>query len=194
MFTNSASSGGLAESGLPVENLTVEKSRKATVGLDFSLLNNRLDVSVEGFWEKRSDILVTSTNSVAGIIGIEVGKINAGINKYQGASFSLGWNDKIKDFEYGVSANLTYMTSEVVNENQAFEQYDYLYHKGNKVNQCYGLEAIGFFENQIGKWTYILVYLVPIPSLVTISGHHTKIIQGCLIYIFSSPILPHAVP
>lgn len=149
MFTNSASSGGLAESGLPVENLTVEKSRKATVGLDFSLLNNRLDVSVEGFWEKRSDILVTSTNSVAGIIGIEVGKINAGINKYQGASFSLGWNDKIKDFEYGVSANLTYMTSEVVNENQAFEQYDYLYHKGNKVNQCYGLEAIGFFENQM---------------------------------------------
>ena len=134
---------------MPVENLTVEKSRKATVGLDFSLLNNRLDVSVEGFWEKRSDILVTSTNSVAGIIGIEVGKINAGINKYQGASFSLGWNDKIKDFEYGVSANLTYMTSEVVNENQAFEQYDYLYHKGNKVNQCYGLEAIGFFENQM---------------------------------------------
>lgn len=41
------------------------------------------------------------------------------------------------------------MTSEVVNENQAFEQYDYLYHKGNKVNQCYGLEAIGFFENQM---------------------------------------------
>lgn len=148
-FTDAGSSAGLAESTLPVQNLTVEKSRKATVGLDLSLLNNRLDVSVEGFWEKRSDILITSTNSVAGIIGIEVGKTNAGINKYHGASFSLGWNDKIKDFEYGVSANLTYMTSEVVNDNQAFEQYDYLYRKGNKVNQCYGLEAIGFFSDQM---------------------------------------------
>lgn len=149
MFTDNESVSGMFESSLPVEHLTVEKSQRATLGLDLSLVGGRLGIGVEGFWEKRSDILISSANSVTGLIGISVGKANEGINKYRGASVSLDWNDKIKDFEYGVSANITYMTSEVVNENQAFEQYDYLYHKGNKVNQFYGLEAIGFFQDEL---------------------------------------------
>ena len=148
MFTNSGTSYGLGESTLPVLGLTAEKSAKATFGFDLDMLANRLTLGAEAFFEKRSDILVTSTNSVSGIIGITVGKENAGINKYHGVGLSIGWNDKIKDFSYGVNANLTYMTSEIVNENQAYEEYDYLYHMGNKVNQCYGLEAIGFFADQ----------------------------------------------
>lgn len=149
MFTDSGSSSGMAEGALPVLGLTAERSEKATVGLDATFLKNRLNVSAEGFFEKRSDILVTSSNSISGIIGIEVGLTPAGINKYKGASVGFDWSDKVGDFEYGFGANWTYITSEIVENNEAFEQWDYLYKKGNKVNQCYGLEAIGFFQDQM---------------------------------------------
>lgn len=146
---NATQAWGLAEGSLPVENLTVEKSQKATVGFDLQTFSNRLSVSVDGFFEKRSDMLVTGSNSVSSVIGIGVGQLCAGINKYQGLDASIAWEDKIGDWGYGVAANMSYINSEVVNDNQAFQEYDYLYHKGNKVGQMYGLEAIGFFQDQL---------------------------------------------
>ena len=148
-ITSDNPSSGLGETSLPVENLTVEKLEKTSVGFDLTMLKNKLDVSVEGFMSERSDILLSSANSVTGIIGITTGKENAGISKYNGVSASLGWNSNVGDFKYRVNANVTYLRSEVVNANQAFQEYDYLYYKGNSVNQVYGLEAIGFFNNQL---------------------------------------------
>ena len=36
-----------------------------------------------------------------------------------------------------------------MNENQAYQPYDYLYHTGNAIGQCYGLEVTGIFHNQM---------------------------------------------
>lgn len=146
---NAVQAWGLAEGALPVEGLTVEKSQKATVGFDLQAFNNRLSVSVDGFFEKRSNMLVPGSNSVSSVIGISVGQLCAGINKYKGLDASISWEDKLGAWGYGIGANLSYINSEVVNDNQAFQEYDYLYHKGNKVGQMYGLEAIGFFQDQI---------------------------------------------
>lgn len=140
---------GNSEGSLPVIGLTVEKSEKATVGIDFAAFNNRLNVTLDGYYEKRSDILVTGTTSTSGIIGIGVGMLNQGIYKYKGFDASLNWQDKIGSFRYEIGANMSYMQSELVNDNQAYQDYNYLYHKGNSVGQMYGLEAIGFFSDQM---------------------------------------------
>lgn len=60
----------------------------------------------------------------------------------------MNWNDKAGDFHYSIGATMSYLNSEVVNVNQAYQEYDYLYTKGNRVGQMYGLEAIGFFNSQ----------------------------------------------
>lgn len=139
---------GNAESALPVIGLVAERSEKATVGFDLSALNNRLNVSVDGFYEKRSDILVSGANSTSGIIGITVGQVCEGVYKYKGLDAAVSWNDKVGEFAYGIGATMSYLNSEIVNENQAYQEYDYLYTKGNRVGQMYGLEAIGFFNSQ----------------------------------------------
>ena len=128
--------------------LVAEKSEKATFGFDIAAFDNRLNASVEGFYEKRSDVLVSGANSTSGIIGITVGQVNEGIYKYKGLDASLSWNDKIGDFHYGIGASMSYLNSKIVNENQAYQEYDYLYTKGNRIGQMYGLEAIGFFNSQ----------------------------------------------
>ena len=80
---NASGAGGNSEGKLPVIGLTAEKSEKVTYGLDLSAFKNRLNFSIEGFYEKRSDILVSSSTNVSGIIGIEVGQLCEGVNSYR---------------------------------------------------------------------------------------------------------------
>lgn len=149
-FTNNASAYyGLAEGDLPVIDLTIEKSKKVTYGFELSALRNRLSLYCEGFFERRSDILVSGSNTVSGIIGINVGQVNEGIQEYKGFDASVTWKDKVKDFSYSIGANISYIDSKIINNNQAFQQYDYLYTKGNRVGQKYGLEVTGIFQNQV---------------------------------------------
>ena len=146
--SNVTQNGGATEGNLPVIGLLAEKSKKTTVGLDFAGFNNRLTVALDGFYEKRSDVLVSGSTSTSGIVGITVGQVNEGIYEYKGFDASLGWNDKIGEWKYGVSANMSYLNTKIINDNQAYQEYDYLYTKGNRIGQCYGLEAIGFFNSQ----------------------------------------------
>lgn len=149
-FTNNATANsGLTEGALPVEGLSPEKSVKTTFGFDLSALNNRLSLYGEAFFIRRSDILVDASTTVSGIIGIGVGQQNAGIQEYKGLDASVTWTDRIGKFEYGVGANVSYLDSKLINDNQEYQPYDYLYRKGNRVGQAYGLEVVGFFQNQV---------------------------------------------
>ena len=146
---NTTTLSGNSEGPLPVIGLTAEKSEKATVGIELVAFKNRLNFAIEGFKEERSDILVSGVNSVSGIIGISVGSLCEGINRYKGFDVSLDWSDCIGNFGYGVNANTSYLNTEIVNNNEAYQEYDYLYQKGNRIGQAYGLEAIGFFGSQL---------------------------------------------
>ena len=127
-FTDNVSQqAGQAEGTLPVENLTVEKNRRTTAGIEFEALKGRLNLYAEAFWERRSDILVSSTGSVSGIIGISVSQENAGIEEYRGIDFGASWSDRKGSLQYGLYANGAYLSSKLINDNQAYQQYDYLY-------------------------------------------------------------------
>ena len=145
---NAAHYYSMKESALPVEDLEPEKFRKVTFGTEFRAFGNRLSLYAEGFFEERSNVLVASTN-VSGVIGIDVARQCAGIYKYRGVDASLSWKDRIGDFSYGLYANGSFLSTEIVNENQAYQPYDYLYHTGNAIGQCYGLEVTGIFHNQM---------------------------------------------
>ena len=147
--SNATSVGGGAEGRLPVEDLVPEKSEKMTLGVDFAAFDNRLGFTLDGFAERRSNALVSGANSVSGIIGIDVSQVCEGEYLYEGMDLTLRWYDIVGDFKYGAGASASYLNSKVVNENQAYQEYDYLYTTGNRVGQRYGLEAIGFFESQL---------------------------------------------
>lgn len=146
---NASKVWGSSEGNLPVEGLTVEKSRKTTFGLDMELFKSRLSLGLDYFYDKRSDVLVSGSNSTSGIIGIGVGLQNAGKYEYQGFDGAIRWNDKKGDFSYAIGGTFSYLTSKIINDNQAYQEYDYLYHKGNRLGQKYGLEVVGFFQDQM---------------------------------------------
>ena len=149
IFGLASNASGWSEGSLPVENLMIEKSKRATVGIDMKMFNNRFDLSMEGFYERRSNRLVDVSNSVSGVIGVDVAQLNAGINQYKGIDISVGWKDEIGDFTYGASGIFSFLRTKIIENKEPFQQYKYGYNKGNRLGQSYGLEAIGFFNDQI---------------------------------------------
>ena len=142
-----SSFSGRTEGDMAAVTLAPELSRKATFGVDLGFFDKRLMVNAEGFAEDRRNILISPSN-ISEVIGVGVNEQSVGEYTYKGVDLSVSWNNRHGDFDYGVYANGGWLFTEVVNDGQAYQMYDYLYHKGNPVGQCYGLEVIGIFQNQ----------------------------------------------
>lgn len=138
---------GRAEGDMAALTLAPEQAATLNLGFETRLLGDRLSARVDGFLEDRTKILIEPSN-VSEVIGIGMSEQSLGENKYKGIDVSLSWDEKRGDFEYGVYANGGWLFTEVVDDGQAYQAYEYLYHKGNPVGQCYGLEVIGFFQDQ----------------------------------------------
>ena len=142
-----SSFSGRTEGDMAAVTLAPELSRKATFGVDLGLFDKRLMINAEGFAEDRRNILISPSN-ISEVIGVGVNEQSIGEYTYKGVDLSVSWNNRHGDFDYGVYANGGWLFTEVINDGQAYQMYDYLYHKGNPVGQCYGLEVIGIFQNQ----------------------------------------------
>ena len=140
---NNASIGGIKEGTLPIRHLELETADKYNFGIDLRLWKN-FTATAEVYYDHRKNIL-RSNNHVSGMMGLDPAKSNIGIVKSRGFELSLGWNDQFKDFKYYANANIAFNGSEVIEDGQSFQPYDYLYTKGHKVGQLFGLEAIGYF-------------------------------------------------
>ncbi len=139
---------GRMEGDMPAVTLAPELSSKASLGTEFKFFRGRLDMNVDAFLEKRSNILISPSN-ISGVIGIGMNDQSLGEESYKGFDLSLAWNDKAGDFKYGAYANGSWLFTKVINDGQAYQMYDYLYRKGNPVGQRYGLEVIGIFQSQM---------------------------------------------
>lgn len=88
-------------------DLKWESTRQINVGVDATLLNDRLAVSLDYFDKKTSDMLVEKTiyrsNWWGGYCWY-----NGGTMSNKGLEMSLSWRDKVKDFQYNVSVNFSY--------------------------------------------------------------------------------------
>ena len=136
------------EGDMPAVTLAPELSSKITVGADAKFFGGRLDMNVDAFIEKRSNILISPSN-ISGVIGIGVNDQSLGEQSYKGVDLALSWEETRGDFNYGVYANGSWLFSKIINDGQAYQMYDYLYHKGNAVGQKYGLEVIGIFQSEM---------------------------------------------
>ena len=143
-----SSASGRTESSMAAATLAPEQSAKVTLGTEVKLFNKRLNINAEGFIEKRSNILISPSN-VSEVIGLDLNEQSLGQQSYKGIDLSVAWDEQRGNFEYGLYANGGWLWTKVIDDGQAYQPYDYLYHKGNAVSQCYGLEVIGIFQNQL---------------------------------------------
>ena len=93
-----------------------EVANNANIGLDAAFLNHRLTFQFDAFYNKRTKILISRENSVPGSSGItdKLPPVNLGKVDNKGFEFNLGWNDRIGEFNYGLSVNGGYAKNKII--------------------------------------------------------------------------------
>jgi len=143
-----ASKGTTTEPVIANPLATWEKAHQTNLGFDIAVLKNKFSLSVDRFFEYRTDILMTP-NSVPGLIGIGLSDQNIGITKKNGWEFDFAYRQKInKNWDYYLKANYTYIHNEVVYKDEADDMLAWQKQEGRAIGQQYGYVVLGYFKDQ----------------------------------------------
>lgn len=93
------------QSNLVSADRTWETIISRNVGIDFSLLKDRLYGSFDYFWKENRNMLIPI--SYPSMLGISAPATNSGRLEIKGWEVALGWRDQIGDFNYSVRANVS---------------------------------------------------------------------------------------
>lgn len=132
---------------IATQSLTREKAAKFNVGVDATLLGG-LDVSFDGFYQRRSNIWVSTAGKYSSELGVDAPYEGDGIVDSWGWEASVDYNKQVGDWKFNAGANFDYYRSLIKEQDEAPVLYDNLRTTGHRVSQLYGYKAIGFFKDQ----------------------------------------------
>lgn len=143
-----------SEGALISPDMTWYTTKDFNLGIDFSSLNSRLSGSLDYFAKVTTGYLATPSNvSYTSPLGktLPVVKSN-GESIRRGFEFVLQWKDHIGDFNYGVSANMTYYDDRWnVNPNEAETGVKNPYKRGTQVGAYTGIyyKNLGYYTDYL---------------------------------------------
>ncbi len=148
IFGDDVISNGYYESVMGNEFITWEKLESTNVGLDLSVLNNRLSVTGDYFVRNTKDILLQLP--APGTLGIDPPTSNAASVRNKGWEMTINWNDQIKDFKYNIAFNLSDVRNEVTDLKgyKAPTNELTILREGEPINALFGWEAIGICRTE----------------------------------------------
>ncbi|HEY5916433.1 MAG TPA: TonB-dependent receptor [Chryseolinea sp.] len=160
----------LIEGTVANPNFTWERAKNSNIGLDGSILQNRLDFSLEYFHNKREQMLIQKTGSTAGSSGISnrLPPVNLGEMVNKGFEFTLGYNGQAGDFMYTLGINAGYNKNKVVYMDETTAAPEYQWQTGHPFEAWLAYKSDGAFLDQADIDNEELDY----------SGVTTKLIPG----------------
>lgn len=119
--------------------VTWETAEKQNYGIDLNVLNNRLSLNVDYFFEHRTGILLTP-NSTPSIIATSLPALNIGEVDNHGYEVALGWNETTaRGFNYYVNANVSFARNKIIYMDEVKSEYDYQNQTGGSTGRNTGL-------------------------------------------------------
>jgi len=154
---------GVAEGALANPEIKWEKQKTFDVGLDFRLLNSKINITADYFEKRTEDLLLTP--QVSGILGVyapgsSAPIVNAGTVDNKGFEFQIGYDDEISDdFKFNINYNFTTLKNKVIyvaSENGFVAGGSFgvgqdppsRMEVGYPIGYFYGLKMDGIFQNQ----------------------------------------------
>lgn len=128
-----------------------ETSQQTNIGIDMNLFRNHLDVSMDYFVKKTSDMLLqVPVPSLAGYPNSTW--MNAGDVQNKGFEMIVNYRNEIGDFGYNVGANISTYKTEITNLASDIDFYltgdvsrTYV---GGPMARFFGYKQVGIFQNQ----------------------------------------------
>lgn len=161
---NGNSVSGLREARAANRSLTWEKETMTDVGVDLSLFRNKLNLTVDYYYKKTTDILLPYNVPVE--VGLAVNPSqNVGEVENKGVELNINYQDQIDDFKYDVSFNMSANSNKILDmgdsDNMILNGGDkirYINKVGGSVGDFYGYQTDGLYSQEeidAGKY-YIL--------------------------------------
>ena len=145
---NSNKYNALTYSMVTSEEITWEIATKHDVGLDISILNDKISGTIDYFHETRDGIFMNRAN-LPWIVGMNGLKANANVGKVlsKGIDGNIAYHDKFGKVDFTVRGNFTYSKNEILEYDEVNSLYPYKLKTGQRVGQKLGLIAVGLFKD-----------------------------------------------
>jgi TonB-linked SusC/RagA family outer membrane protein len=146
--------------GMTSDNRTWETINSHNIGLDFTMLGNRLSGSFDYFIKTNSDMFISVEYPT--VLGATAPKVNDGKFRARGWELALNWRDKIGEVKYNLGFNLSDVWSKVLKLTQnADKPYPGINKNrivGKPRNAIYVYQTDGIFQNQEEVDAYYEMY------------------------------------
>ena len=123
-----------------------ETSVKQNYGIDFTILNDRLNMTAEYLIEKRRDIL-RNPDYLPTLLGMSLPAVNVGKVENKGFEIQARWNDQINsDFRYWATFNLSFARNKIVYMNEVQQNHPWMEETGRVVGSREMYKFWGFYD------------------------------------------------
>lgn len=127
-------------------SLTWETVNTINFGLDFSVLNQKLDVSFDIYERNTKDMLMSVV--YPSYLGAVAPKENGADLRTRGWELAVKWRDNIgQNFNYDVTLSLSDYQAEITKYNNPTGKIDD-YYVGKKLGEIWGYETAGIFQDE----------------------------------------------
>ena len=138
---------GASLGSFPTVDFSQETSKSVNVGTDIRLANC-LDVTVDGFYQRRSHIMLSASNENSSVVGIQSSYNDVGEVESYGFEISAKYAKQFtRDFNFNAGATLSWNRNKVV-KYIGTPTYPLQDPVGHRVNEAWGLLSNGFFKDQ----------------------------------------------
>ena len=145
MMTAGSRTPYVSAAGLVSPTLTWETVISRNLGLDFTILNQKLDASFDIYTRETKDMLTDV--EYPSILGTDAPQSNAADLKTRGWEASLTWRDNAgEDFNYRVTLALSDWQTEITkydNPTGALSEY----YEGQMIGEIWGYQTVGIFQS-----------------------------------------------
>lgn len=150
--------GAVVPLAIPNPNVKWEQVKQANIGLDATVLNNRVNVTVDAYLKNTDGMLVPMSVPIStGYSDIVVPSVNAGKVENKGIELLITTQNLKGRLEWNTNFNISYNRNKVVSLNSGaplytgsigLNQYLQIQSPGHPVNSFYGFVTNGIFQTQ----------------------------------------------
>lgn len=144
----------LSELRIANPNITWEVANQSNIGFDAQLLNGKLSLAGDYFYNLRTNILWQRSASVPNTSGLTLPRENIGEVVNQGVEFQVGYGDAVGGLSYTVSVNGGYQENNIKFWDETPGAPEWQRSTGSPMNTNLVYKAIGIFEDQAAVDAY----------------------------------------
>ncbi|MDQ6477170.1 TonB-dependent receptor [Dyadobacter sp. LHD-138] len=130
--------------GLVSSSLTWETVTQQDLGLDFSILGNKLSGSFD-MYRRDTKNMLTKSQTLPALLAVNEPQANAANMKTTGFDFTIGWNHNVNKVKYGITLLLSDYSAKITKFSNPSGIISDKY-VGRKEGEIWGLETGGIFQ------------------------------------------------